>query len=149
MTSDQTKIKTKRTNRTSVFVWVSVFYFPNIGENWCVCFFFVFFSFPGKVHLPFIHSISELFFFFRHRKKKQLFHSFVRICQKTHKNVLIPVNKKIRYLWFKLLFFLNWKLASAACIGFPQCTGLCRAVPVCAAFNEIWEQKINKKIEKK
>ena len=39
--------------------------------------------------MPFIHSISELFFF----RKKQLFHSFVRICQKTHKNELIPVKK--------------------------------------------------------
>ena len=85
------------------------FFLPNIGANRCVCVFFVCFFFPGKVHMPFIHSISQLFFFFPQRKKKkQLFHSFIRNSSKMHKKELIRGNKKIRYLWSRLKYLQFW-----------------------------------------
>ena len=94
---NKTKIKTKRTNRTSIFVWVFVFYFPNFSANKSV--FCVFFSFPGKVHMPFIHSISELFFFPTPERKKNSFfiHSSEFLKKSTKTN--LSAKKKIRYLW--------------------------------------------------
>ena len=73
---NQTQIKTKRTNRTSVFVRVSVF-FPNIVANRCVCvcvFFLCFFSPEKFICHSFIRFQSC--FFFRHRKKNPAF-SFI------------------------------------------------------------------------
>ena len=98
MTSDQTKIKTKRTNRTSVFVWVSVFYFPNIGENWSVCF-FCFFFFPRKSSLA-IHSFDfrAVFFFSGTGKKKTAFSFIHSNFSKNAQKRTYPGKKKIRYL---------------------------------------------------
>ena len=58
--------------------------------------FCVFFSFHGKVHMSFIHSISELFFFFpaSEKIKNSIFIHSIDFSPKVHKNELFRGKKK-------------------------------------------------------
>ena len=66
------------------------------------CFLCVFF-FPVKVHMPFIQSISKLYFFFFVAGKKNTAFSFIQsIFPQNVKKMNFYSKKKIRYLWFKI-----------------------------------------------
>ena len=58
---------------------------------------FLFFR-PGKVHMPFIHSIFDADKKRTRKKKTQIFHSFNRLSPRICKNEVLRGNKKIRYL---------------------------------------------------
>ena len=91
---------------TTCFFFPLYFFFPSWKSSHVIhsfdfkaVFFFFFrfvFFFPRKSsHATHSFDFRAVFFFFRHRKKKkQLFHSFIRISQKMHKNELIPGKKK-------------------------------------------------------
>ena len=101
------------------------FFFPILLQiGMCVflgVFLVCFFLSPEKFTChSFIRFQSCFFFFPAPEKKKQLFHSFVRICQKTHKNDLIPVKKKIRYLWLKILLKRLRSLDTNCTINFEE-----------------------------